>query len=133
MWSGRSDQLVLNGTHESKEFVLARMTQLMDQSRSVLLLLRSAKAQEFGELWRVVGPFHLNWHEQVLFGNQNGQMESDLRYVSSPDSSFLLIFSWYEGMRVERPAGPSSKAELTTRHVNKQFSFALENVVRFVP
>ena len=41
--------LFLNGTHEFSELVLARMTLLMDQSRSVLLL-RSTKAREFGEL-----------------------------------------------------------------------------------
>ena len=40
----------LNGTHEFSELVLARMSLLMDQSRSVLPL-RSAKAQELGELW----------------------------------------------------------------------------------
>ena len=41
----------LNGTHEFSELVLARMVLLMDESRSVLPL-RSAKAREFGELWR---------------------------------------------------------------------------------
>ena len=41
----------LNGTHEFSELVLARMTLLVDQSRSVLPL-QSAKAREFGELWR---------------------------------------------------------------------------------
>ena len=40
-----------NGTHEFSGLVLARMSLLMDQSRSVLPL-RSAKAREFGELWR---------------------------------------------------------------------------------
>ena len=42
----------LNVTHEFSELVLARMSLLMDQSRSVLPL-RSAKAREFGDwLWR---------------------------------------------------------------------------------
>ena len=50
--------------NEVSELVLARMVLLMDQSRSVLLL-RSATAREFGELWREnvharLGPFHLN-------------------------------------------------------------------------
>ena len=41
----------LNGTHEFAELVLIRMALIMVQSRSVLPL-RSAKAREFGELWR---------------------------------------------------------------------------------
>ena len=41
----------LTGTHEFSELVLARMTLLMDQSRSGLPL-RSAKARVFGKLWR---------------------------------------------------------------------------------
>ena len=41
----------LNGAHEFSELGLANMVLLMDQSRSVLPL-RSAKAREFGELWR---------------------------------------------------------------------------------
>ena len=41
----------LDGTHEFSELVLAKMALFMDQSRSVLPL-RSAKAREFGELWR---------------------------------------------------------------------------------
>ena len=63
----------LNETHEFPELFLARRVLLMDQSRSVLLL-RSAKALEFGELWRGknvpahLGPFHLNWPEPVLLG-----------------------------------------------------------------
>ena len=40
----------LNGLHEFSELVLARMVLLMGQSCSTLLL-RSAKAREFGELW----------------------------------------------------------------------------------
>ena len=51
--------------------VLSGMALLIDQSHSVLPL-RSAKAREFGELWREnicvhLGPFHLNWPEPVLF------------------------------------------------------------------
>ena len=51
---------------------LVRMALLMDQSRSVLPL-RSAKAREYGELWREknvrahLEPFHLNWPEPFLF------------------------------------------------------------------
>ena len=41
----------LDGTHEFSELGLAKMALFMDQSRSVLPL-RSAKAREFGELWR---------------------------------------------------------------------------------
>ena len=48
--TGRTSQL-LDGTHEFSELVLARMVLLVDQSGSVLPL-RSAKAREFGELWR---------------------------------------------------------------------------------
>ena len=48
--SGQTSQF-LNGTHEFLELVLARMSLLIDLSRSVLPL-RSAKAREFGELWR---------------------------------------------------------------------------------
>ena len=39
----------ISRTHEFSELFLARLNLLMDQSRSVLLL-RSAKAREFGEL-----------------------------------------------------------------------------------
>ena len=49
--SGPASQF-LNGTHELSELVLARMVLLMDQSRQVSLPFRSAKAREFGELWR---------------------------------------------------------------------------------
>ena len=48
--SGPTSQF-LNGTYELSELVLVRMALLMDQSRSILPL-RSAKAREFGELWR---------------------------------------------------------------------------------
>ena len=42
----------LKGTrHEFSELILARVALLMDQSRSIPPL-RSAKAREFGELWR---------------------------------------------------------------------------------
>ena len=88
--SGPTSQF-LNGTHEFSELVLARMALLMDQSRSVLPL-RSAKAREFGELWREnvrarLGPFHLNWPELVLSAGQNGPMESRLKQCS-----YLIIF-----------------------------------------
>ena len=58
------------------------MALLMDQSRSVLSL-QSAKAREFGELWREnvrarLGPFHLNLPEELFLVGQNGQVESDL-------------------------------------------------------
>ena len=62
----------LYGTHEFSELVLARKSLFMNQSSSVLQL-RSAKAREFGELWRQnvrarLGPFHLKWTELILFG-----------------------------------------------------------------
>ena len=64
----------------------------MDQSRSVLLL-RSAKAREFEELWRdkcthAPWTFHLNWPGPVLSADQTGQMESDLSRVKP---SFHMI------------------------------------------
>ena len=72
--SGPTSQF-LNGTHELSELVLARMSLLMDQSRSVLPL-RSAKAREFGELGRekmyACAFFHLNSLEPVLFGRSDG-------------------------------------------------------------
>ena len=60
------------------------MALLMGRSCSVLPL-RSAKAREFGELWRKnvrarFGPFHLNWPEPVFVRpTRPGQMLSDLR------------------------------------------------------
>ena len=42
----------LNGTYEFSEQALAKMSLLMDQSRSVLSL-RSVKARELGELWQI--------------------------------------------------------------------------------
>ena len=72
----------LNRTHEFSELVLARMALLMDQSRSVLPL-RSAKAREFGELWREkcthapwTFPFKLV-RTSFFSAGQSGQMESD--------------------------------------------------------
>ena len=69
--SGPTSQF-LNGTNEFSELVLARMSLLMEQ-RSSVLPLRSAKAREFGKLWREnvharLRPYHLNWSEPVLFG-----------------------------------------------------------------
>ena len=51
VWSEWPTSQFLNETHDFLELVLARMALLMDQSCPVLPL-RSAKAQEFGELWR---------------------------------------------------------------------------------
>ena len=43
------------------------------------------------------------------------------------DPSFLLGFLLYEGMRVERAAGPVSEVELTKRHkCIEYFSFDLK-------
>ena len=50
--AGPTSQL-LNETHEFSELVLARLTPLMDKSRSVFSLrLAKARAREFGEFWR---------------------------------------------------------------------------------
>ena len=63
------------------------MALLMDQSRSVVPL-RSAKAREFGELWRE------NARAQFLSAGQNGPMEGDVRTNStrkiSPSPSLLF-------------------------------------------
>ena len=50
-FSGQTSQFSINGTHKLSKPILARMTLLMDQSRSVLRLW-SAKAWESAELWR---------------------------------------------------------------------------------
>ena len=77
--SGPTSQF-LNGIYEFSELVLARMLLLIDQSHSVLPL-RSAKAQEFGELWRekctcALWTFTFKLVRNSSFGpGQNGQME----------------------------------------------------------
>ena len=70
--SGPTSQF-LNGANEFSELVLSRMAQLMDQSRSVLPL-RSAKARELESSGRRTG------QNQFSSADQNGEMESDLRY-----------------------------------------------------
>ena len=84
----------LNGTHEFSGLVPSRMALLVDQSRSVPPL-RSAKAREFGELWREnvrarSGPFYLNWPGPVLFGRPEQQMESDCVRFLLPCTKGLL-------------------------------------------
>ena len=75
----------LNGTHEFSELVLAKMSLLVDQSRSVLLL-RLAKAREFGELrrdkcTRAPWTFPLKIGQKQFFSaSKNRLMENDLSF-----------------------------------------------------
>ena len=67
--------------HEFSELVLSRMSLLVDQSRSVLPL-RSAKAREYGELWRekcTRAPLNLSistGQNQFFSAGQTGQMRA---------------------------------------------------------
>ena len=71
----------------------------MDQSYSVFPL-RSAKAREFGELWRErctrarLGPFNLNWPESVIFGRperRNKKRPKSFRMKGQQHSNCIIF------------------------------------------
>ena len=80
----------LNGTHEFSELVLARMVLFMYQSRSVLLL-RSSKAWEFGELWRE--KMHVRTLDLAIKAGQSQFFSAG--QTEQPMSVFIVPSSFY--------------------------------------